>query len=184
MSVTNFLQIDRVDTSQQNISAKFDVLIFPFLDVYGLARIHEGHDQGSDPGSRRSHPGHHRAQATSAQCRVQWPNLRRGFNPPGGTKVSDWRDLTAIAVADWNRTKTNLSFENETLIAETKPVATVFSARLGLHGTVGTSKGAAIWIGAMHQASSRRSREALPIPTFNSSWSNRRPNHGTRCSAA
>ena len=54
-------------------------------------------------------------------------------------------------VADWNRTQTNLSFENEALIADTKPVATVFSARVGLHGTVGTSNGAAVWIGAMHQ---------------------------------
>ena len=69
----------------------------------------------------------------------------------GGAKVSDWRDLTAIVVADWNRTQTKLSFENETLIANTKPMATVFSARVGLHGTVGPSSGAAIWIGAMHQ---------------------------------
>ena len=37
------------------------------------------------------------------------------------------------------------------MIADTKPVATVFSARVGLHGTVGPSMGAAIWIGAMHQ---------------------------------
>ena len=69
----------------------------------------------------------------------------------GGAKVSDWRDLTAIVVADWNRTQTKLSFKNETLIADTKPIATVFSARVGLHGTVGPSNGAAIWIGAMHQ---------------------------------
>ena len=55
-------------------------------------------------------------------------------------------------VADWNRTKTKLSFENETLIADTKPMATVFSARVGLHGTVGPSMGAAIWTGAMHQS--------------------------------
>ena len=84
VSVKNFLQINQVDTSQQNVSAKFDVLIFPFLDVYVLARIHDGNYQGTHPGSRRSHPGHHRAQGTSAQCRVQWPDLRRGRNPPRG----------------------------------------------------------------------------------------------------
>jgi hypothetical protein len=33
VSVTNFLEINRVDTTQQNLSAKFDVLVFPFLDV-------------------------------------------------------------------------------------------------------------------------------------------------------
>src|SRR6185436_7965583 len=32
-SVTNFLKINQVDTSQQNVSAKFDVLVFPFMDV-------------------------------------------------------------------------------------------------------------------------------------------------------
>jgi hypothetical protein len=54
-------------------------------------------------------------------------------------------------VADWNRTKTKLSFENETLIAHTRPVATVFSARVGVHGTISPTMGAALWIGAMHQ---------------------------------
>ena len=36
VSVKNFLQINTVDTSQQNVSAKLDVLVFPFLDVYAL----------------------------------------------------------------------------------------------------------------------------------------------------
>ena len=79
------------------------------------------------------------------------PTYGAGFTLQGGAKVSEWRDLTAIVVADWNRTQTKLSFENETLIAHTKPIATVFSARVGLHGTVGPSMGAAVWIGAMHQ---------------------------------
>ena len=79
------------------------------------------------------------------------PTYGGGVTLQGGAKVSDWRDLTAIVVADWNRTQTDLSFKNETLIANTKPIATVFSARVGLHGTVGPSNGAAIWIGAMHQ---------------------------------
>ena len=74
-----------------------------------------------------------------------------GLTLQGGAKVSDWRDLTAFGVADWNRTQTKLSFENESVIADTKPVATVFSARVGLHGIVGPSMGAAIWTGAMYQ---------------------------------
>ena len=56
-----------------------------------------------------------------------------------------------MGVIDWNRTKTKLTFENESVIADTKPVASVFSARVGLHGTVGNSNGAAVWIGAMYQ---------------------------------
>lgn len=36
VSVKNFLQIDQADSSQQNVSAKLDVLVFPFLDVYAI----------------------------------------------------------------------------------------------------------------------------------------------------
>ena len=79
------------------------------------------------------------------------PTYGAGLTLQGGARVNDWRELTAIVVADWNRTQTNLSFANEALIAETKPIATVFSARVGLHGTLGSSHCAAVWTGAMHQ---------------------------------
>ena len=36
VSVTNFLQIDSVDTKQQNVSLKLDVLVLPFFNVYAL----------------------------------------------------------------------------------------------------------------------------------------------------
>jgi len=152
VSVTNFLQIDRVDTSQQNVSAKFDALIFPFLDVYGIV----GHTRGTTKGLIQvpADPilGIIEPRQLQLNAAFNGPTYGAGVTLQGGTKVSEWRDLTAIVVADWNRTRTNLSFENETLIADTKPVATVFSARVGLHGTVGTSMGTAIWVGAMHQS--------------------------------
>jgi hypothetical protein len=152
VSVKNFLQIDQVDTSQQNMSVKFDALIFPFLDVYGIAGYTKGTTKGliqvpADPILGIIEP-----RQLQLNAAFSGPTYGAGVTLQGGTKVSDWRDLTAIVVADWNRTKTNLSFENEALIAETKPVATVFSARVGLHGTVGNSMGAAIWTGAMHQS--------------------------------
>ena len=152
VSVTNFLQIDRVDTSQQNVSAKFDVLIFPFLDVYGIAGYTKGTTRGLIQVPADPILGLIEARQLELDAAFNGPTYGAGVTVQGGTKVSDWRDLTAIAVADWNRTRTNLSFENESLIAETKPVATVFSARVGLHGTIGTSAGAAIWTGAMHQS--------------------------------
>src|SRR4029453_15352358 len=46
VSVKNFLQIDKVDTSQRNVSAKFDVLVFPFLDVYALLGYPTGTTKG------------------------------------------------------------------------------------------------------------------------------------------
>jgi hypothetical protein len=151
VSVKNFLQINRVDTSQQNVSAKLDVLVFPFLDVYGLLGYTQGTTKGliqvpGDPVLGIIEP-----RTLQLNAAFNGPTYGAGATLQGGAKVSDWRDLTAIAVADWNRTQTKLSFENESLIANTKPMATVFSARVGLHGTLGPSMGAAMWIGAMHQ---------------------------------
>jgi hypothetical protein len=151
VSVANFLQIDQVDTSQQNVSAKLDVLIFPFLNIYALL----GYTQGTTKGVIQvpSEPvlGIIAPRELQLDAEFAGPTYGLGVTLQGGTKVSDWRDLTAIVVMDWNRTKTKLSFENETLIAHTRPEATVFSARVGVHGVVSPAMGGAIWIGAMHQ---------------------------------
>ena len=151
VSVKNFLQINQVDTSQQNVSAKLDALVFPFLDVYALLGYTQGTTAGliqipDDPILGIIEP-----RILQLNASFHGPTYGGGLTLQGGAKVNEWRDLTAIVVADWNRTQTDLSFKNETLIARTKPIATVFSARVGLHGTVEPSNGAAIWIGAMHQ---------------------------------
>jgi len=151
VSVANFLQIDQVDTSQENVSAKLDVLVFPFLSVYGLLGSTRGTTKGliqvpGDPILGIIEPRQLQLNAS-----FNGPTYGAGFTLQGGARVDDWRDLTAIVVADWNRTRTNLSFDNEALIAETKPTATVFSARTGLHFAVSPSMGGAVWIGAMHQ---------------------------------
>jgi hypothetical protein len=151
VSVTNFLQINRVDTSQQNVSAKLDVLVFPFLDVYALLGYTTGTTKGLIQVPGEPILGIIEPAVLQLNASFKGPTYGVGMTLQGGTKVSDWRDLTAFVVADVNRTKTNLSFENEALIANTKPVATVFSARVGLHGVVGPSTGAGIWIGAMYQ---------------------------------
>ena len=142
----------QVDTSQQNVSAKFDVLVFPFLDVYGLLGYTKGTTKGLIQVPGEPILGIIEPRQLQLNAAFNGPTYGAGLTLQGGAKVSDWRDLTAFGVVDWNRTKTKLSFENETLIADTKPVATVFSARVGLHGTVGPSMGAAIWTGAMHQS--------------------------------
>ncbi len=151
VSVTNFLQINRVDTSQQNLSAKIDVLVLPFLDVYVLLGYTTGTTNGLIQVPGESIGGIIEPRVLQLNASFKGPTYGGGVTLQGGAKVSDWRDLTAFVVADANRTKTNLSFENETLIADTKPVASVFSARVGLHGTVGPSMSAGIWTGAMYQ---------------------------------
>ena len=151
VSVKNFLVINEVDTTQKNLSAKLDVLVFPFLDVYVLLGYTKGTTKGLVQVPGETTGGFLEPRVLQLDAAFNGPTYGVGFTLQGGAKVSDWRDLTAFGVVDLNRTKTKLSFENESLIAHTKPVATVFSARVGLHGIVGPSVGAAIWAGAMHQ---------------------------------
>jgi hypothetical protein len=151
VSVQNFLVLNTVDTSQQNVSAKFDVLIFPFLDVYVLA----GYTTGTTNGLIQvpeSNPLDLLPAELQLNARFHGPTYGGGVTLQGGTRVSESPDLIAFGVADYNVTKTDLSFDNETLIAHTKPKAKVFSARLGLAGPVGSFTNGAFWIGAMHQS--------------------------------
>jgi hypothetical protein len=150
-SVTNFLQINTVDTTQRNVSAKLDVLVFPFLDVYALLGYTTGTTKGVIQVPEDPILGIFEPALLQLNASFSGPTYGGGLTLQGGAKVSEWRDLTAFAVADLNRTRTDLAFDNETLIADTKPVATVFSARVGLSGAVGPSMGAAVWIGAMYQ---------------------------------
>jgi len=151
VSVTNFLQINKVDTSQQNVSAKLDVLVFPFLDVYALVGYTRGTTNGLIQVPADPILGIFEPALLQLNASFRGPTYGGGVTLQGGTKISDSSDLTAFVVADANRTQTRLSFDNETLIAHTKPVASVFSARVGLHRTVGPSTSGGIWIGAMYQ---------------------------------
>ena len=151
VSVTNFLQIDRVDTSQQNVSAKLDVLVFPFLDVYALLGYTKGSTKGLIQVPSEPILGIIEPAVLQLNASFRGPTYGAGVTLQGGFKVNEWRDLTTFAVVDANRTQTKLSFDNDALVAETKPIATVISARLGLHGVLGPSMGAGVWIGAMHQ---------------------------------
>ena len=151
VSVKNFLQIDRVDTSQQNVSAKIDVLVFPFLDVYVLLGYTKGTTKGLIQVPGEPILGIIEPAVLHLNASFNGPTYGGGLTMQGGVKVSDWRDLTAFVVADANRTKTTLSFDNETLIANTRPVASVYSARVGLRGTLGSSTAVGFWTGAMYQ---------------------------------
>jgi hypothetical protein len=74
-----------------------------------------------------------------------------GVTLAGGFRVTDWHDLHAFMIADINHTVTFLSFKNESLIAQTKPQATVPSIRVGLRGEVTKFISGGIWVGAMYQ---------------------------------
>jgi len=155
-SVTNFLQIDRVDTKQQNVSLKLDVLVLPFFNVYGLLGYTTGSTKGNIQIPDDPILGIIQPQVLKLDASFQGPTYGLGMTFQGGGKVHEWRDLTAFAVVDVNRTQTKLSFDNEALIAHTKPIATVFSARFGMGGIAGPNSRVGFWIGAMHQKIQQR----------------------------
>ena len=90
-SVTNFLQISTVDTSQQNLSAKFDVLVFPFLDVYVLGGYTTGTTKGliqipEDPVLGIIEP-----QIVQLNAKFSGPTYGAGLTLQGGGKVGTTR---------------------------------------------------------------------------------------------
>ena len=150
VSITGFAQVEEVDSEQRNTGVRFDVWLLPFLNVYGVA----GHTKGSIDGvvSVASLPAVGKsAQDLKLNADFEGPTVGGGLTFAGGLAVSDWHDLQTFIMADVNRTMTFLEFANQSLIAGTSPVATVFSARIGLLGDVTQGARAQIWAGAMHQ---------------------------------
>jgi hypothetical protein len=112
--------INEVDTTQKNLSAKLDVLIFPFLDVYVLTGYTKGTTKGEIQVPGETIGGILEPRVLQLDAAFSGPTWGVGFTAQGGARISDWRDLTAFGVVDLNRTKTKLSFENESLIAHTE----------------------------------------------------------------
>ena len=84
VSVKNFLQIDKVDTSQQNVSAKFDVLVFPFLDVYALLGYTTGTTAGLIQVPEDPILGIIEPRVLQLNASFHGPTYGAGFTPPGG----------------------------------------------------------------------------------------------------
>lgn len=149
-SVTNFVQIDQVDTTQQAVTARFDVWVFPFVSVYGIAGYTSGRMTGAvdlPAVPILDIP----AQRLPISLSYEGPTYGGGVTLAGGFKVSEWHNLTAFMVADTNYTITPLSFKHETLFTDTKMTTLVFSSRVGLRGAVTSSTHAALWAGAMYE---------------------------------
>lgn len=150
-SVTNFLQIDKVDSRQQNVSLKLDVLVLPFFNVYALLGYTTGSTKGNIQIPDDPILGIIEPQIIKLDASFQGPTYGVGMTFQGGGKVHPWRDLTAFAVVDINRTETRLSFDNESVLARTRPQATVFSARFGMGGIADPNSRVGFWLGAMYQ---------------------------------
>ncbi len=132
--------------------------------------IHDRNHQGTHPGSRRSHPGHHRAQGAAAQCLVQWPDLRRRRDAPGG-----WQGQR-LARPDCHRGGRLEPHPDEAVVRKRNVDRRHEAGGDGLLGPGGPARHRrqlqwARRSGSVRciRASSRRSRAALPIRTFNSS---------------
>jgi hypothetical protein len=147
---TTFVKVNGPITSwQQNVSSRFDVWPFPFLNVYGVAGYTRGNTRG-----RVTVTGPVLGllnQDVPLLAEFSGPTVGGGVTLAAGLKIAEWSDLHAFMVGDVNHTITFLSFKNETLLTHTKPQATVPSIRVGLRGEVTKFISAGMWVGAMYQ---------------------------------
>ena len=146
-----FVKVNRPITSwQQNVSTRLDVWLFPFFNVYGVAGYTRGNTRG-----RVTITGPVLGllnQEVPLFAEFNGPTVGGGMTLAAGFKVTDWHDLHAFMIGDVNHTVTFLSFKNESLIAHTRPHATVAAPRFGLRGEVTKFISAGMWVGAMYQS--------------------------------
>lgn len=150
VSVNEFVQLDSVDTTQQNGILRLDSWLFPFLNIYGLVGFTSGEMNGLIVLPEIPSLGIP-AQDLPLNIGYEGPTYGGGATLAGGFKVSDWRTLTLFVVADLNYTVTDLDFTDERLFTDTQAEALVFSSRLGLRGRFSEKLHLAFWAGAMYQ---------------------------------
>jgi hypothetical protein len=147
---TTFVKVKGPITSwQQNVSSRFDVWLLPFFNLYGVAGYTKGNTRG-----RVTVTGPVLGllnEELPLLAEFNGPTVGGGMTLAAGLKVTEWHDLHAFMISDVNHTITFLSFKNESLIAHTKPQATVPSIRVGLRGEVTKFISGGIWVGAMYQ---------------------------------
>ena len=146
-----FVKINQPITSwQQNVSTRFDVWLFPFVNVYGIAGYTRGNTRGRVTVTGPVFGLLNEELPLLAE--FHGPTVGGGLTLAIGHKMTEWHDLTGFLVADANHTVTFLSFKNETLVAETKPHATVAAIRGGVRGEVTKFIYAGMWVGGMYQS--------------------------------
>jgi len=146
-----FVKINQPITSwQQNVSTRFDVWLFPFVNVYGIAGYTRGNTRGRVTVTGPVFGLLNEELPLLAE--FNGPTVGGGMTLGFGHKITEWHNLTAFIVGDVNHTITFLSFKNETLVAETKPQATVAAIRGGVRGEVTKFIYAGMWVGGMYQS--------------------------------
>ena len=134
---------------QQNVSSRFDVWLLPFFNVYGIFGYTRGNTRGRVTVTGPVFGLLNEELPLLAE--FNGPTVGGGMTLGFGHKLTEWHDLTAFIVGDVNHTVTFLSFKNESLIAHTKPQATVAAPRVGLRGQVTESINVGMWVGGMYQ---------------------------------
>jgi len=149
-SISDFAQVGRVNSTQTNTAARFDVWVLPFLNLYAVAGYTKGTTEGTVSIPDTPKLGLE-AQDLPLRAEFKGPTYGVGMTLVGGARIAEQHDLTAFGMFDINRTRTHLAFDNEALIAGTKPVATVASTRVGVRWIATADVHTSAWLGAMWQ---------------------------------
>jgi hypothetical protein len=144
----DFLTMTDVVGQAQNTSARFDMWLFPFMNLYGLV----GYTSGTSGGNLTIDPSSPFLPTITTPVKIDLEGPTYGV---GTTFV--YGNQWLMALLDLAYTKTDLDF------SETDLTATVVTPRVGLHRKFGEMRGAA-WIGAMYREVDGRLLGTVDIP--------------------
>ena len=157
-----------VDSRQSNLNGRFDVWIFPFLNVYGIL----GYTDGESALDLTIPPvGMLPGQTIPVTFEYEGPTYGGGITLAGGIAPFEGDDLTIFTVADFNYTLTDLEFTNSSLESNSTIKAGILSLRLGvrdrlLDETLLGPVNGALWFGSMYQDIAQTIAAGVPGTDF------------------
>lgn len=157
-----------VDSRQSNLNGRFDVWIFPFLNVYGIL----GYTDGESALDLTIPPvGMLPGQTIPVTFEYEGPTYGGGITLAGGVAPFEGDDLTIFTVADFNYTLTDLEFTNSSLESNSTIKAGILSLRLGvrdrlLDETLFGPVNGALWFGSMYQDIAQTIAAGVPGTNF------------------
>ncbi len=170
VGVPSFVSVSDADTEQFSFTTRYDVWVFPFLNVYGILGYADGRAdiKVSIPAVPLiGFPGR------NLDVTLDYDGLvyGGGMTLAGGFAPFEGRDTIIFAVADGNYTFTDLEFKTAGIETDTVIETFVFGARLGVRdvlleeSAVGKIHGA-VWVGAMYQDVSEELAGRIPASNF------------------
>lgn len=153
VNVDRFVEVEQIQTRQNNCNARLDAWLFPFLNVYGLVGYTSGDMDGTIFVPQISAGPVVIVPATTLPLNISYhgPTYGGGATLAGGTRISRAQDMTLFVAADANYTQTPLDFKDDDLESDSTMTAWIASVRLGIRHRLSEKLHTSFWAGSMVQ---------------------------------